>query len=73
MRSAISLDKVNLEYAETVKDKPTGKDTDFVTYSNTINFVIKWLDNNGYLRTQWESLVKEQAITCFKNWKEPKK
>ena len=43
LRSAIPLDKVDLECAETVKAKPTGNDSGFVTYSNTINFSGKWL------------------------------
>ena len=35
--SAITLDKVDPECAETVKDKPTRKDSGLITYSNTIN------------------------------------
>ena len=62
MLSEISLYKVYLEYAETVKDKHTGNDSGFITYSNTINIASKWLDNSDYLIT----LVKEKAITWFK-------
>ena len=41
LRSAISLDKVEFECAETVKAKPTRNDSGFITYSNTINFASK--------------------------------
>ena len=51
MRSDIALDKVDLECAETVKSKPAGNDSDFITYSNTINFASKWSDKSGYLIT----------------------
>ena len=58
MRSAIALDKFDLDCAENVKAKPAEKDSIFITYSNTIVFSIKWLDNSGYLITQWQRLVK---------------
>ena len=38
--------------AETVKDKPTGNDSGFITSSNTINISGIWLENSGYLITQ---------------------
>ena len=41
LRPTISLDKVDLECAETVKAKPTGNDSGFITYSSTINFASK--------------------------------
>ena len=41
---AITLDKINLECAENVKAKPTGKDSGFITYSNTTHFLV-----NGHI------------------------
>ena len=58
LRSSITLDKFDLYYKETVKAKPTGNDSVFITHSNTINFASKWLDNSGYLITQWKRFVK---------------
>ena len=52
MRSAIALDKVDLECAGTVKNKPTGNASGFITYLNTIKFSTKLLYNNGYIRTK---------------------
>ena len=50
-RSLIALNKVNLDFAETVKAKPTRNDLGFITYSNTINFQVnglnQWLSNNS--------------------------
>ena len=46
MRSAIALYKVYLECAETVKSKPTGNDSCFINFSNTINSASIWLDNS---------------------------
>ena len=43
LSSTIELYKVNLEFAESVKDKPTRDDSGLIIYSNTINFAIKWL------------------------------
>ena len=51
----MALDKVDLEFEETFKVKPTGNDSGFITYSNTINFASKWLENSGYTITQWEN------------------
>ena len=68
----MALDKVDLEFEETVKVKPTGNDSGFITYSNTINFASKWLDTSGYIINQLNILVKEQVITWIKIWKEPK-
>ena len=68
----MALDKVDLEFEETVKVKPTGNDSGFITYSNTINFASKWLDTSGYILNQLNILVKEQVITWIKIWKEPK-
>ena len=64
--SSISLDKFVFYCAETVKAKPTGNDSCFITYSKIINFACKWLDKSGYLNTQCTKFVKEQAITWFK-------
>ena len=58
MCSVIALDKVDLVCVETVKDKPTGNDSGFITYSITICFLGIQLDNIGYLITQWEKTIK---------------
>ena len=58
MCSETTLDKVDLQFAGTVKDKPTGNDSGFINYSNTINFSSKWLDNSGCLIIQWRKMVK---------------
>ena len=58
MRSEIVLDKFDLEFAETVKAKPTRTNSGFIIYSNTIDFDGKWLDNSGYLITQCQKLLK---------------
>ena len=49
MRSTIALDKIDLDCAETVKAKPIGNGSVFITYSNTINVDSEYLDNIGYL------------------------
>ena len=67
------MDKVNLECAGSVKAKPTGNGSGFITYSKTIIFVSKWLYISSYLITQWQKLVKEQAITWFKKLEGTKK
>ena len=41
--SAIALDKITLDCAENVKAKPAGNDLGFITYSNTINFLVNGL------------------------------
>ena len=51
--SEISIDKVDLECAETVKSKPTKNDSGFINYSSTIIFSGIWLDNSGYIIIQW--------------------
>ena len=53
LHSAISLDKADLGCAVTIKARHTRNDSGFINYSNTIKFSIKWLDNSGYLITQW--------------------
>ena len=45
--------------AETVKSKPTGNDSVFITYSSTINFSVKWLGNSGYL-------IRPVTVLCGK-------
>ena len=52
MRSEISLNKVDQVCAEIVKDKTTGKYSDFIAYPNTIYFDGKWLDSSDYLKTK---------------------
>ena len=53
MRSEITWDKVNLECAETAKAIPTVNNSGFINYSNINNFSGIWLDNSGYLITQY--------------------
>ena len=52
LSSEITQDKIDLDCAETVKAKPTVNGSGYITYSDTINFNGKQLDNSGYLRTQ---------------------
>ena len=66
--SEIALDKVDLECAETVQTKPTGNYSGFISYSNTINFSSKWLNNSGYLITRWKIIVKGQAVLWLKHF-----
>ena len=40
MHSAITFYKVDLTCAETVKYKPTGNDSGFITYSNKTHFLV---------------------------------
>ena len=63
--SAIALYKVDLDFAATVKAKPTGNDSGFITYSNKINVTSKLLNNSVCLITQWHKLSKEQAILWY--------
>ena len=49
LRSEIMLNKVYLECEDTVKSKPNGNDSDFITYWKKTNFTGKWLDNSGYI------------------------
>ena len=58
LRSEIALDEVYLECAVTVKAKPNGNYSGFITYSKRIKFSIKWLDKSGYLITQLANMVK---------------
>ena len=58
MCSTISLNKVDLACSKTVKAKPTGNYSGFITYSNTVYVAGIWLDNCGYLITQWQKLRK---------------
>ena len=53
LRSEISLDKVDLSCAETVKAKPTGNYSGFIIYSKTIYFYIIWLYNSGCIIDKW--------------------
>ena len=53
---SIALDKIDLAYAETVKYKPTGNDSGFITYSNTMYFYDVCLNNSGYLITKWQKM-----------------
>ena len=66
MRSAISLDKVNLVCTETVNKKPTRNDSGFITYLNTIYFSSKWLNNCGYIMNQWQMFVRGYGSYWFK-------
>ena len=52
MCSEVTLYKVDLECAGTVKAIPTANASGFITYSSTINVSSKWLDNSGYLITK---------------------
>ena len=58
LHSAIELDKVGLECAQTVEYKPNGNDSYFNTYSSTIDISSKWLYNSIYLITQRQKLIK---------------
>ena len=44
---------IKVECSETVKDRSNEMYSGFITYSNTINFASKWLDNSDYLITKW--------------------
>ena len=68
LRSTITLDKTDLDCAENVKAKSIGNYSGFITYSNTIRFSSKLLDNSGYLINQWKKIVKVQAVTWINNW-----
>ena len=52
LRSAIVLDKVDQVCEETVRAKPTGNDSGFITYSKNIYISGIWLYNSGYIITQ---------------------
>ena len=58
LRSAIALNKVDLECAENVRAKPTGNNLSFITYSNTIDFSGIWLDNSDYIVNKLQNIVK---------------
>ena len=49
LHSAIALDKVDLEFSETVKAKPTKNNSGFITYSNTISFSSNFLEKVAIL------------------------
>ena len=53
MRSAITLDKVDLLCADIVKAKPTGNDHGLIRYLDTVYLYGFCLDNCVYLITQW--------------------
>ena len=55
---------------ETVKDKPTGNDSVFITYSNKIHFFCIWLDNSDYLITQKNFFYKKSLSNGSKHWEE---
>ena len=52
------MDKIDFVWTESVIKKPTGNDSVYIAYSNTINFLSKLLNNSGYLITQWEKIGK---------------
>ena len=54
MSSAISLDKLYMVFAETIKCKPTGHDSYFITYSNTI-YVF--------------GIIVKTVFSWFRNWR----
>lgn len=58
LSSAIALDKVDMECAETVISKTTGYDSGFIHHPNKIYYDTIWLDNIGYIMNQWRYLVK---------------
>ena len=58
--AAIKMYEVDLECAETVKARPTGNDSCFITYSNTLYFSGILLHNIDYLIIQWENNVKNR-------------
>ena len=62
MWSKIVFYKVDLVCAENVKAKHTRNDLGIIPYSNTIYFSGMRLGNSGYLITQWQNFVKEQAV-----------
>ena len=72
LHSEITLDKVDLEFAQTIKYKPTANDSYFITYSNIINFSSKWLDTSGYLITQCKIGKITGYHMVLKHWEEPK-
>ena len=73
MCSAITLDKVDLVCAETIKNKPTGNHSGFITYSNKIYFSGIWLYNSGYIITQWIVLVERKFCLMVQNIRNEKK
>ena len=62
MRTAIALYKVDLVCAEKVREKPTGDDAGFITYSKQNSFL--WLDKCGYLINKW-IIFREHATSWF--------
>ena len=58
LNSNITLDKVDMVFSETVKDKPTVDYSGFITYSNTIYISGIWLYNSVYLMNQWQKNAK---------------
>ena len=60
LHSNITLDKVDMVFSETVKDKPTEDYSGFITYSNTIYISGIQLDNCGYLINQGQNFVNNR-------------
>ena len=65
LRSEITLNKVYLECEDTVKSKPNGNDSDFITYWKKTNFTGKWLNNSGYIITQWGKISERIGYHMF--------
>ena len=70
MRAAITLDKVDLVCADTVRSKPAENDAGFVTYSKTKYFSSLCLDNYVYLIKNDEKLWGNMLLLGLKNWEE---
>ena len=70
--SSISWDNVYLVCVETVKAKTTRNDSGVITYQITIYFAYIWLDNIGYIITQWQNFAKNRLSHGSKFWEEKK-
>ena len=67
------LIRLTLRWSYAFKSRPTGNVSVFITYSNTINSDGLWSYESGYLITQWQKFVKEEAVSWFKKLGWPKK
>ena len=58
-------------FSETVKSKPTGENSGFITYSNKIYFYSIWLDKSRYLITQCQKIYEKKRLSHGStNWEE---
>ena len=70
MHTALSLDKLDLACAKILREKPTGNDSGFITYSKKSCLL---LSNCSHLLRRWQILGENMLSLGFKKWEHQRK